>query len=351
MDSIWGSSVLLRIYLVALLFYSIIVYVLFPYDKTEKHNREVTQTDHTENAISIKSIVQAICACILFIVGFFFAIKVDLIRWFIFSISYIFFFIVFSYSLTEFIRSIFINPSRFILVPANEKIMGFIGVVSYLICSGISRGTAIQLVPQFLLSSPFSKDIIYFILIISWYSFVLFFDSALIILTLHHIVIKIPFLAKPHNFTSPLRYNESILNFCAVIDKWLISLPRVTLKQKFTCAIYKKIWFLLKIPAIVFEVIINSIYMILSLSLTVLAKTFSLFIRKTNHALRTPPEKTILVLSRLSFVLSFIIVYIIDRYQEIFSPSGSDVYEFTCSVILIPFLITELSKIRKKSSP
>ena len=58
--------------------------------------------------------------------------------------------------------------------------------------------------------------------------------------------------------------------------------------------------------------------------------------------------KGIILSSRISLVSSLLIVFLIDKYQKILSESGSEVYEFFCSVLIIPFLITQLSELRKK---
>ena len=58
-------------------------------------------------------------------------------------------------------------------------------------------------------------------------------------------------------------------------------------------------------------------------------------------------ERVIIIALRLSLIGS--ITFVINKYEEILSPKGSDVYEFLCSVVLIPIFITQLVEIKTKS--
>lgn len=70
-------------------------------------------------------------------------------------------------------------------------------------------------------------------------------------------------------------------------------------------------------------------------------------VKKLLDLLEQDLGKAIIISSRISLVGALLIVYLVDKYQKVLSAEGSDVYEFLCSVIMIPFLITQLSALRR----
>ena len=64
------------------------------------------------------------------------------------------------------------------------------------------------------------------------------------------------------------------------------------------------------------------------------------------NLLRLNPGKAVILCSRFSLISSLIIVFVIDKYLKVFSCSGSQVYDFLCSVIIIPFLITQIMELK-----
>ena len=355
MDSIWGSSVLLKIYLYLLLFYEIMIYIVVPFLNNKQssiQNRQNGEAFNVHKQTGSGAVVQAVFSIILFFVLFLFLVGPFLTHyfWLTLILSYIFFLVLLSFAISNLLRSVYFNPSSFKIMPENENIIGVVGFFLYLLCNELPQILESDFIVHCTIKYPLLSDFIYFLGIVGWYYSILFFSSVFILIFSYHICSYIFKERKPKEFQQLFNCDENKINIRSYIENFAIQWLTLH-NHKLIHRIYKKLWPILVVFFITIDAFLNAFYqfiwLIINGSLYLLTSLkISIF-----TALLHSPERKIIFLSRSLFAFSLLIVYTIDHYQGIFSPAGSEMYEFICSVVLIPFLITELSKIRKKSSP
>lgn len=319
-------------------------------NKIKQSNNSVVKSKLNKRDI-IKSIVSLIISLILIFLYFtnqsnpfvIFIIMIIFLRWVI----------LLPYAIWKTIRYIYGKPFNFIFTKDNETAFSLVGLSMFFICSFIAREETISMIGQKLVKhKPIIHDFIAMGLITIWYFIVLLFTISFGILSMHIInkIIISRFKVKPKKPKKPYIITSYSMEF-SLADKLTITINKLPKEVNITKVLYNLIWLLC--------VIVDSMIMMLriividlikeTLLLIVRAFNYSIYsgIKNISNILSNNQGKAIIIITRISLVSSLVIVYLIDKYQQIFSPSGSNVYEFICSVIIIPLIIAQLLEIRK----
>ena len=331
------------------------IYIVVPLSNNKQssiQNRQNGEAFNVHKQTGSVSVVQAVFSLILLFVIFRFLIGPFLTHyfWLTLILSYIFFLVLLSFAISNLLRLVYFNPSSFKIMSENENIIGLVGFFLYLLCNELPQILESDFIVHYTMKYPLLSDSIYFFGIVGWYYSILFFGSVFILIPSYHICSYIFKGKKPKEFQQLFNYDENKINIRSYIDN--VAMQWLTLHNyKIIHHICKKLWPILVVFLITVDAFLNVIYQFIWFIIN--GSLYLLTSLKTSicTALLHSPEQKIIFLSRSLFAVSLLIVYTIDHYQGIFSPAGSEMYEFICSVVLIPFLITELSKIRKKSSP
>lgn len=82
----------------------------------------------------------------------------------------------------------------------------------------------------------------------------------------------------------------------------------------------------------------KSIYLLIKKGYSIINRVF-IFLQRT-------PGIKLVISFRFAFIISILLVHSVDKYMQIFSPAGSNVFEYVGSVIVIPLIISQVNEIR-----
>ena len=178
--------------------------------------------------------------------------------------------------------------------------------------------------------------------LILWYFFVMFFSLVFLLLTLHNVVAFCD-KKKEHVKCKEWKYNELEIIFDSE-KVWGKLEATQNYKKKI---LYGIIWILYCIWDSLKALVVSIIEIVRKV---ILAMVYVLLrsIEKVVNLLKKDQSKVVIISSRISLISSLLIVYLIDKYEQVFSKSGSEVYGFLSSVIIIPFLISQISSLRSR---
>jgi hypothetical protein len=316
--------------------------------KSTEHDDTI---NNTETKTKPRDIVQDLVPSALFVVVIIIALKYE-IKPVITIFSTLIFYIwiaVLPYTFWRFIEYVFLKPLDFELTKYRESVLKFIAIIMMLVCREIAREERIMQIKHWLAGiKPEVADIFLMAGFTFWYFTVSFFISSFFILLLHKTVV----LSNSRNnlkvrTTSDKHFKKLAWSFSLsqLVSKRIDAL---TQKEKWKKACYYILWLICLLAD---GVIVPLVLMIKDGTNAVLLGLQALVLpgfKKICLALGRNQGKSIIIISRLSLVGSLMFVYLMDKYMKLFSAQGSEVYEFICSVIIIPLLITQIIEIRRR---
>lgn len=353
MNGIWGSNILLTIYFVVFFVYSTVATLISPLLTNKKgvSEKSITANVSTNNPSRIQkisNILSPFLAVIILLVIFFaaFIYKIKAVIWLILFLGYAFPLCILPYAIVSFIYSIFVKPFKSSSTKVNQVDINFIGLMCLFFCATFQKTDIHELSNQYpILNFLPLQDFLQFVGLFIWFFSMFFFIPTFGILTL--INLKNCFTKESKSFPNklPLQYTEGSLNFHNLLEEKLIKNESLLTSKKYFLAIYYMIilvWSILKSFILLGEIILDLIRKIFF----IIVNSIFWGILKIKEKINSFSEKTIIILSQISLIASLGAIFAIDKYQNIFSDVGSEIYEFICSVLLIPFLITKFEKIK-----
>jgi hypothetical protein len=282
-----------------------------------------------------------------------------------FKIKQLYFFLLFPfmliivvtvpYLLWVFIHYIFIDPNDFIFTEKKElafKTLAIMLAFAYEFISSAKVGEAIN---KYLLHANYIfADILMIFLLVSWYFIFLFFTLSLLMLSLQRGLILLNNNTKVNTAIKAFVYKErkqkedkEFVLWANLIIKEINNIPR---HKKMKRISYNIVWYL-SIIIDVARIAINGLVLVMwhsiKLATTVLpVKIIKHCISGFSKIASNNLGRTIIIISRISLIISLLIVFLIDKYIQVFSTQGSSIYEFLCSVITIPLIITRIIDIK-----
>lgn len=306
--------------------------------------------DKVNNMQKAEVLIQLIVLLSVVLGGMFLALQNIVIRTYIAAAGFIWLLLVFIFVIADFIKYILGTHDTYNLTERNENIfllsgllMVFIYIVMYPFSNSDPLNSIIAKMPLWI------KDFILMVFLICWYFSPLFFSITYIILTLNKL-------------TEFFKDRDIKINNKKKKISMGLKVPRIHriikgLKNySFFKGKYKGINYAVFFILTIIESLLMGIDLIIDIiaQMCLMIKTFCTFLMniiiKSIHILRSDSGRIIAVLSRLSLIMSVLTVFVIDKYENVFSTAGSEIYEFLCSVLMIPFFITQLNKIRNKDN-
>nr|WP_312579308.1 hypothetical protein [Sedimentibacter sp.] len=258
--------------------------------------------------------------------------------------------VVLPYAIWIFVQYVFIKPFDYELTRYRESSLGLIGIIILFVYAMMLQEDISNYINKLMLNiEPIFSDLLLMFFLTFWYFSLLFFTMSFSVLILHKVKVMIKIKIRPNN---PI--NNSIKNEKNKKMYYLLSqavekieiLPKTKIVKKISCNI---LWLLcVAIDTIIAFLItvIDILKELLSIIILVPQKIIYNGGKALLRALSKNQGKTIIIISRISLVVSLLLVYFIDKYKKVFSAPGSEIYEFLCSVIIIPFLITQLTDLK-----
>ena len=255
--------------------------------------------------------------------------------------------IVFSVALIEFIRYVFLRSMDLKITKESKNTLWLVGVFVLAICSALSEKSTNSFIFQHISGiNIFVSDMVKICILILWYFSVIFFILMFAILLLHNIIMIFPRKRKRNNKRKG-RYTDWKVTLWSNLV--MGSIEKVSKEYKMRKVLYYAIWIICCFVDGIRNCIIglaNLIYMLW----TILASLPSILLKKTTQVIgilfQRDQGKVIVICSRLAMVSSLLMIYIINKYEQILSNAGSDIYEFLCSVMIIPFLVTQINSMK-----
>lgn len=318
-------------------------------DVAGKHNK----TD-VRDIIQLVSLVVILLGGVIGILYLILSYKVKVVSYFIIILGGMFCGIAFFMSVIEFVQYILIKPYDYKLTRDKENTLWLIGLLAFIACYALVESGAGKLVEQYMTSlKEYQVDIIYVLLLMFWYFSITFFPLMFLILSMHKIVILFKHLLgnRKRHATSEncdikkkdhVKLSETVLSKISAIPK------RKWIKKTwfnlvwYVCTLYESLIMILL-------AILDMTKKIVFVSVLFIPMLIKKGVQRLIKVLEQNQGRGIILTSRISLVSSLLVIYLIDKYQRLFSDRGSEVYEFFCSVIIIPFLITQLSELKKRT--
>lgn len=338
--------------------YSVLLTIcpIFEHEETTKKVKvkEANNKNVLKDAISVGVMLVVIFAIMLGMMYWIIEGEILIGAYFIVILSFLFCGIAFFMSVFDFIRYILLKPLDYNLTKEHEGSLWFIGLFACSVCHTlVEEDLGLWIEQKILLMKDYQADAIKMVVLIFWYFAIIFFTLTFLILFIHKMIIICNRFKKKSN-------NKSIERNKKIVEKGRTNhiseevwnkIEKIPRKKKWKRIFFCFLWIIVLVCETVKIFIVAMVNMIKDLFIVIVIGLPRLLynqIKKIFNSLEQNQGKGIIVSSRLSLVGSLLIVYLIDKYQKIFSAEGSEVYEFFCSVIMIPFLITQISILRKE---
>jgi len=341
------GNYLLTFYFSTLILYSIIGLIV---DSSKREKDESTKEVDKNEAIRtplVRKILQVlITLSVLFAIAYLayrYKIKpiIDIYK----IASYMFFITISLYSLLVLIKFVYIKPLDFKFTPIRKSALKLLGFVMLLVCAAVFSST--NQINSFLLDKkPIITDLLIMTLLTLWYFAVVFFSLSYMILALEGIHSFCKNLNKGKRFKINFK-KKTTRNwpyFSEELNRKLDGIERGQILKKFG---YYLIWVLSVIVeaiALIFEYLfIRTGELLIFLGIKLFKKCY-----KWLDDIIKNLGKSIIIVFRGSLVCTLIFIFFIDKYQQILTTAGSEIYEFMCGVIIIPLIITQILEIKGK---
>lgn len=343
MRGIYFKEAVLHIFFY-LLFLTGIINILLPVFEKENTESQNEARESISNESKLKNIIQFLIMISVIVSIFYLSIwyEIRLIMIPFLAVGFLYLGIVFIGVLIDFIRSIFINPFNFKTSKFFENSLWLVGLLTFMTFNKLADENTICIIRLHTANwNAFILDFLKMSFLILWYFFLMFFSLVFLLLTLHNIIAFCN-KKKENVKCKEWKYNELEIIFNSE-KVWGKLKKSQNYKKKI---LYGIIWILYCIWDSLKALIIAIIEMVRKI---ILAMAYVLLrsIEKVINLLKKDQSKVVIISSRISLISSLLIVYLIDKYEQVFSKSGSEVYGFLCSAIIIPFLISQISSLRK----
>lgn len=349
MLGIYGGFFLVHTLGMSMIFYGI-VYILFSLlEEIQREKREKIDKIHSLKIVSqIVVITFAVWFGFYKIVGIVVGFK-SLLSYIVVLLGIISCGITFIYFCVKFFQFIFLEESNYILTTIHEKAMFFTGFFSYIVCY-ILVVQKESMEKSFHMLKEYQADMIKMLIMIFWYFSIPFFSLVFIRLGLHKICTLLkwflgeffevnvdePEETKKIELVSNMIWNS----FEEMPNEWLLE---------------KTLMYIVWLIFIAVDTIVILLFGLKNMLGTLRKKIFVSLPRKIGNRLKgmirllqDNQGKKVMFTARISLVGAFLIVFCIDKYFGIFSAGGSGIYEFMCSMFVIPFLISQVNNLKEK---
>ena len=352
MEGLYFGKHLMGIFVGLFLIWAITLCIL-PFFEKESFTLEEESRYKVEHKIGIKEIIEIILliATILGVVFFILICQIRFMMWFLVVFGIIYLGIAILGSFYEFIKYIIgKSSSDYQITTKKQQSFILVGICVITAFDYLSKENYYDMINIFMSeNNTFVFDIIKMLILIVWYFSAIFFSLATLILILHNIVVIFRCKCKEKKYKELKSvYKEFNCKFVSKMAwrKFEVIQRNRPLKK----ILYYCIWMLsIVIDAIqaFFIAMLNLVYRIVLIIIFYPRIIIKSVLYNINDLLYKNPGKAIILCSRFSLMSSIITVFIIDKYSEIFSSAGSQVYEFLCSVIIIPLLITHIIELKR----
>lgn len=311
-----------------------------------------------EKRWNIRIIIQCfvqICTIVLVVAGTFYLIDVYEIVpliWLSVIVACVGLGLAFCFALIEFIQYIFITPYNFAMSKDMKNIFLMAGLFFWAISKFLIEENFINWYKNFAMKQHLSRafwDLFKVLELFFWYFGNVFLIFTLSILFLQNTIIlskKFFYKKERRQITKKKDSKEQVHCFIKTESVW----NRIW-KEK------RKKEVLLLMVSLIITCFIDTVECFIITVLDLLQKMIVIVVRIPYYLckkmkvffsklLKKDQSSVIILGSRVSLIVSLMIVYVIDSYQYILSNEGSKVYEFICSVVLIPFLAKQYGKLK-----
>ncbi len=353
-----GNHILFAFFFLMMIFF-VITDTIFQKKKVEQINKQ----DDTKKNITIKEIILIILMLVIAIIailGILILLKIgnEIILYFFLVFALLGWVVILPFSIRDFIQFLFVKKKEYKLTKEVRNSLILIGAVSAIICLCYTNGDydKIHAIYGSMCSfiGEFGTDLLKITAFTFWYFITIFYSCFFFVLSVENIVFVRNINdnqnkneeKKNKKKEQKKESNRNVLPLSTEVELKINNLSKNKRLKK--CMLWLW-WFLLAIVDIVFMYIkliyefIKSIFLIIVLSIPRFIESVKKWVFEK---LINEQGKTIIVMSRFSLVFSLMIVYFINKYNSIFSNKGSEIYEFLCSVIIIPTLITQIIDLR-----
>lgn len=334
-----------------------VLFAISPILIYKRENEEVIEkTANGKNTIKDVISIGITLAVILVVMlgGMYWIIKKKILlgAGFIVLLSFLYCGIAFLVAVFDFIRYVFLKSSDFKLTKEHEGSLWLIGLATYFVCYTIEvDGLGKWIEQRISLLANYQSDIVKILVLIFWYFSIIFFTISFFVLFVHKaIIIFKRFMKQSNNRRGKQNREKKEKERKRISEEIWIMIEKTSRIHKWKKCFLVLLWIFCLIYEAVMVFVLAFIKMLKELLWIVvigLPRKLWAHMKKILDLLEQDQGKGIIISSRTSLVASLLIVFLVDKYQGIFSESGSEVYEFLCSVIMIPFLITQLSTLKK----
>lgn len=356
MKGLLFSNYLMGIYLSILSLYCLVTSFISPCNK-KVFIKQKPENINKSDKHKIRDVIHFVVFFAAFILAYYFVIKLKfmiLIYVFI-SLGILLFAVTIPYVIWSFIHYIIIKPFDYELTEERKSTLGFAGIIMVFVCGAVAKNDVSAQLGQFLSNvEPSIHDFILMAILTIWYFAVLFFTLTFFILSAHDINIWIRNRMKNKRTQSkrkPLAFIKptptSLANI--IIEK----IDAFTEENMLKKVLYNILWFISLLIDILLgfsKVLIEFIWNLIIIIVFVPPKLIRNAINALSESLSKNQGKSIIIISRVSLISALIIVYLVDKYMGVFSGPGSDIFEFMCSVIIIPIIITQIIDLKSKQN-
>lgn len=293
-----------------------------------------------------------IVVIILYIISMFiivyFTPKISVLYIAFMSISFFFMFFTMLFSLVEVFCYIFKKPYNYQLSKNIEGSLNITGIL-FLFTSNNLKELSNTFSKELTNSPAYVLDILKGTPLVLWYFMLYFLISTYIVLILNKCFV---FLSRTKLFNS-----KATSKFFAIRNPELIRLTS-KFEHRFDINNYHSfnskllvhmLWLLIAIFDSTIGLIISIIWYLFIVLTTIIytfLKSVLKVIKNLNLRLAENLGRTIIIISRYAIVLALISVIFLDKYETLFTDAGSEIFEFICSVVIIPFAISQIVEIR-----
>lgn len=337
-------------------FYSVLFAINQFFSNQKADNKTIEKKSNEKNTIKdVITIVIMITVIVVIMWGGMYWIidkKILLGAGFILLLSFLYCGIAFLVAIFDFVRYVFLKSSDFKLTKEHEGSLWLIGLSTYFVCYAIEVDELGKSIEQsiFLLTN-YQSDVVKAIVLIFWYFSIIFFTISFFILFVHRAIIIFKRFIKPsNNRRSNQKQEKKEKEWKRISEEIWTKIEKISRTQKWKKRFGYLLWFFCLIGEVIIAFIFAFIKMLKELLWILvigLPRKLWKYVKKWLNLLEKDQGKGIIISSRISLVVSLLIVFLVDKYQGIFSTEGSEVYEFLCSVIIIPFLITQVSALKE----
>jgi hypothetical protein len=359
MKGIYGNEILMKQFGILLFVSGVLLAVYMVFDPETMNVKNEGNTERENGLFKSRRIIQLIIMLsvlfLLVIGGLYLTIsyKLKIVSICILIIGCMFCGIAFFVSIIEFIQYIFLKPFEYQLTREKENTLWLIGLLAYVVCYTLTEDDIGKLFNQEMsLMTVYWSDIIQMVVLMFWYFSVIFFSLIFLIVSAHKVIMIIRSKLRPKRKfvkkSDTKVHNKSKSELSEKVLGKIGNIPKGKRIERIGVNFFWVFCVILDTLKLIFEAMFDMIQKIVLATLLILPMTIGRGIKKILIILEKNQGKGVTLSSRISLVSSILIVYLVDKYQNVFSKTGSDVYEFFCSVLIIPFLITQLNELHKK---